>query len=220
MADAHHKLSYIHNSSAACKNKISWITHNNLSAVWRLWCVNIKIVCHCLTYWTLANISTVSSDMYDHSLDWLRIKLLLLLLLFWFFLLRSCFEFKSDEFKINLLYIKGPVNGRTCWVRRRSALCCLFTSSSVAGHIPEILVLAPPAERDALLLFLYSVQVKVFLLPVLPRLAWVCPPERTVDPTLQEDSGLWDWMCVMSSQTQVIQVSPYTGLCLCRNTLM
>lgn len=49
---------------------------------------------------------------------------------------------------------------------------CVFTSSSVAGHIPEFLVGAPPAERDALLL--HAVPVKVFLLPVLPSLAWVC----------------------------------------------
>lgn len=51
----------------------------------------------------------------------------------------------------------------------QASLCCVFTSSTVAGHIPEILVVAPPAERDALLL--HSVPVKVFLPPVLPRLA-------------------------------------------------
>lgn len=39
------------------------------------------------------------------------------------------------------------------------------------GHIPEFLMRGPPAERDGLLL---AVPVKVFLLPVLPCVAWVC----------------------------------------------
>lgn len=63
-------------------------------------------------------------------------------------------------------------SSRRVW-EARAGLCCVFTSSSVAGHFPEHLVLAPPAERDAALL-LHSVLLKVFLLPVLPRLAWVC----------------------------------------------
>lgn len=71
----------------------------------------------------------------------------------------------SDMLKVNC-----SVRGRRSEGVRdaRSSLCCVFTSSSAAGHIPELMVAAPPAERDALL---HAVPVKLFLLLVLPRLA-------------------------------------------------